>query len=70
MRIKTAEEFGKLIRKARKKLKISQATLAASSGTGVRFIRDLEQGKASCHLQKALFVAKMLGIKFEMISPE
>jgi len=36
--------------------------LAAASGTGVRFIVDLERGKETARLGKALHVVKMLGI--------
>jgi len=69
MRIKDAKEFGKLIREARKKTRLTQAQLAAASGIGERFIRELEKGKPSCQIEKALFVAQMLGIKFEASLP-
>ncbi len=69
MRIITAADFGKLIRSTRKKIKLTQAQLAAASGIGERFIRELEKGKLSCQLGKALFVAQMLGIKLDAILP-
>lgn len=65
MRITTAKEFGKLIHVARVQAKLTQTKLAAASGTGERFIRELEKGKPTCQLEKALFVAQMLGIKFD-----
>lgn len=65
MRITTAADFGKLIRTARKKVKLTQADLAAASGVGERFVRELEKGKPTCQLEKALLIAQMLGIKFE-----
>jgi y4mF family transcriptional regulator len=65
MRIITTKDFGELIRDTRRKAKLTQAQLAAASGTGQRFVRELENGKATCQLGKALFVAQMLGIKFE-----
>lgn len=70
MRVKTAKDFGKLIRAARIKADLTQAQLAAASGTGERFIRELEKGKATCQLEKTLFVAQMLGIKFEATAPQ
>lgn len=70
MRIINAEDFGKLIRDTRRKTKLTQAQLAAASGTGERFIRDLEKGKTTCQLEKALFVAQMLGIKFAAELPQ
>lgn len=70
MRIMTAKDFGKFILIARKKAKLTQTQLAAASGTGDRFIRELEKGKANCQLEKALFVAQMLGIKFDAQAPQ
>ncbi|HSW93885.1 MAG TPA: helix-turn-helix transcriptional regulator [Gammaproteobacteria bacterium] len=69
MRITNATEFGKLIREARKKAGLTQADLAAASGVGERFVRELEKGKPGCQIEKALFVAEMLGIKIEMSLP-
>jgi y4mF family transcriptional regulator len=64
-----AIDFGNLIRATRKKAKLTQAEVAAASGIGDRFVRELEKGKPSCQLEKALLVAKMLGIKFIATSP-
>lgn len=69
MRIITAMDLGKLIRASRKKAKLTQAELAAASGIGERFIRELEKGKPSCQLEKALLVVQMLGIKLEAQPP-
>lgn len=63
MVILTAKKFGKIIKTTRKKLKLSQAELAAACGVGPRFVRELEKGKPTCELEKALLVASMLGIK-------
>lgn len=57
-------EFGKLIRKVRKKQGLTQAELAGSCGTGPRFIGDLESGKPTIEMGKAIHVANMLGIRF------
>jgi HTH-type transcriptional regulator / antitoxin HipB len=70
MRITTANDFGKLISDTRRKANLTQAQLAAASGTGQRFVRELEKGKPSCQLEKALFVAQMLGIKFDAQPPQ
>ncbi len=69
MAIKTAKDFGKLIRTMRKKSGLTQVDLAAASGVGTRFVRELEKGKPSCQLEKALLVAQMLGIKLEATLP-
>jgi y4mF family transcriptional regulator len=44
--------LGELVRARRLALSLSQEDLAALSGTSVRFIRSLEQGKASVRLDK------------------
>jgi HTH-type transcriptional regulator/antitoxin HipB len=69
MIIHTAADFGKLIRETRRQHKLTQAELAAASGIGIRYVRELESGKPTCQLEKALLVARMLGIKIEAILP-
>jgi y4mF family transcriptional regulator len=69
MRIKNALEMGKLVRSTRKKLGVTQSQLAAASGIGVRFLRELEKGKPSCQLDKTLYVLRMLGIWLEAKEP-
>ena len=58
--------LGRMIRDERKKQKLTQEQLAAASGVGVRFIRELEQGKASCHIGKSLMVLVMLGLEIQV----
>ena len=69
MALKTAKDFGKLIRTTRKNSQLTQKDLAAASGLGERFIRELEKGKPSCQLEKALLVLRMLGIKLNEVLP-
>lgn len=69
MRFNNAAEFGKIVRMSRKKVNLTQAKLAAAAGIGERFVRELEKGKPSCQLDKALRVAVLLGIKLEAILP-
>lgn len=69
MSIRNAADFGKLIKETRKAEKITQKSLAAACGTGIRFIRELEKGKASCELGKSLLVATMLGIQLTGLRP-
>ena len=58
-----AKAFGDMVRTSRRKAGLTQAELALISGTGLRFIIDLEAGKASCRLGMALRVGKALGIE-------
>jgi len=60
-KLNTVEQLGKRVRETRKAQGITQEELAATSGVGVRFIRELEQGKTSCHVGKVFEVVHMLG---------
>jgi DNA-binding XRE family transcriptional regulator len=57
-----AAAFGLMVRANRRAMKMKQDELALVSGVGVRFIHDLEAGKPSCQLGKALAVGRVLGI--------
>jgi len=63
MTIESANDFGALIKKVRNAQKMTQSELAGACGVGLRFIVDLEKGKPTCEIEKALMVATMLGIK-------
>jgi HTH-type transcriptional regulator / antitoxin HipB len=65
----TVEEIGKQIREARKALKVTQKDLALSSGTGLRFIIELEKGKETCQIGKVLTVLQTLGIRVQLTPP-
>lgn len=59
----TAKDFGEAVRKVRKELGWTQVDLALRAGTGERFIVELEAGKPSCQLDKALLVARTLNMQ-------
>lgn len=60
--IKDSKSLGVLIRNERKAQKLTQEQLAALTGVGVRFVRELEAGKESCQIGRALQVAASLGL--------
>jgi transcriptional regulator with XRE-family HTH domain len=60
---RSARDFGAAIWEKRKAPGWTQTGLAARSGTGERFIVELESGKPSCQLEKALIVARTVGIE-------
>lgn len=62
----TAKELGMIIQKTRKTQGMTQPQLAMACGTGVRFIVELEAGKETCQLGKALLVAQMLGLNIDV----
>ena len=63
----TAKELGMIIQKTRKTQGMTQPQLAMACGTGVRFIVELEAGKETCQLGKALLVAQMLGLNIDVV---
>ena len=65
----TPEELGKIVKKERKAMGLTQADLALTSGTGMRFISDLENGKPTCQIGKTLTVLKTLGLRLTLSSP-
>jgi y4mF family transcriptional regulator len=65
----TPETIGKTIRDTRKKMGVTQKDLALTSGTGLRFVIDLEKGKPTCHIGKVLTVLQTLGIKLTLKAP-
>lgn len=65
----TPDKLGEFIKKARKQLKVTQQDLALTSGTGLRFISDLERGKPTCQIGKVLTVLNTLGIDLNLTLP-
>ena len=63
MSLTTTKALGEALRKKRKALGVTQKDLAMASGTGLRLIIDLEKGKPTCQMGKALAVAQALGLK-------
>jgi y4mF family transcriptional regulator len=49
------------VRQQRKLYKLTQITLALKTGVGLRFIRDLEQGKKTLRLDKVNQVLRFFG---------
>jgi len=65
----TTQQIGRMIRDTRKKLGVTQKDLALTSGTGLRFVIDLERGKKTCEIGKALTVIQTLGIRLALTPP-
>ena len=68
MKLIDSKSFGAAVRAYRKRQGATQVQLAATANTGVRFIGDLENGKPTIQLNKALRVADILGIKIEALN--
>jgi y4mF family transcriptional regulator len=59
--IRTPNQLGDALRAARKQLGLTQPQLALAAGVGVRFIVELEAGKATVRLENVLRVIDALG---------
>jgi len=53
--------LSKYVKSKRKLHKITQEELALSAGVGLRFVRDLEQGKKTLQMDKVNQVLKVFG---------
>jgi y4mF family transcriptional regulator len=62
----TPEQLGQIVKKERKAMGLTRADLALTSGTGMRFISDLENGKPTCQIGKTLTVLKTLGLRLSL----
>lgn len=68
--MKTTQDIqmlGQLIRQMRKSQGLTQEQLAVASGVGIRFLRELENGKESCQIGKAFQVIQMLGLEVVIV---
>ena len=66
MKINDAASFGQAIRLRRKALNYTQGFLSEFTGFSVSFISDLERGKPTAELGKALYIASILGLDVNM----
>ena len=61
-----ASQLAEVVRSERKRQKVSQIRLSQLANVGVRFVRDLEDGKETVRLDKVLAVLETLGIAIEL----
>ena len=56
------EMIGEFIKRKRKEVGLTQAEFALRSGLGLRFVRELEQGKETVRLDKVNQALAMFGM--------
>jgi y4mF family transcriptional regulator len=61
-KIVSAADFGAAVREKRKSLGYTQSQVAAYSGCGIMFISNLERGKPTAEIEKAITVLNTLGL--------
>ena len=60
-------EIGQKVKTLRKRSKLTQGEFSLRVGVGLRFVRDLEQGKKTIRLDKLNQVLDFLGCHLEVI---
>ena len=58
--------LGQIIKLQRKSIGLTQSEVALACGVGIRFISDLENGKPTCHIGKALLVIESIGLNVSL----
>ncbi len=61
--VSTVAEVGSLVQAVRKQQGMTQIDVAGLGGIGNRFIVDLEKGKETVQMQKAMDVLALLGLE-------
>lgn len=62
-KIAAAADLGNIVFSARKEQGLTQIDIAGLAQTGNRFVVDLEKGKPTIQLQKALDILELLGLE-------
>ena len=68
-RVTTSSDLGEALRQARRARGLRQEDLAVAAGVGVRFVGELERGKATARLAETLRVAEALGVRLIVEDP-
>ena len=66
MKVTDVSSFGNKLRERRKELGYTQAYVSEVSGISVSFLSDLENGKETVELGKALYLSNLLGLDLEL----
>ena len=66
MKITNSKTFGETVKNKRKQLGYTQKYISEFTGLSISFLSDLENGKKTIELDKALIVANILGLDVEL----
>lgn len=68
-RIANSLELGAAIRAERKRLGVTQKELSMTAGVGLRYLIELERGKATARMEGVFKVLQALGLKMCILAP-
>ena len=66
MKINSSASFGKALQKRTKELKYTQEYVSEVTGLSASFISNLENGKKTTELEKAIMLANVLGLDIDV----
>lgn len=66
MRTNSMSEIAEMVRNERKRQGATQVELSQMANVGVRFLRDVEDGKPSVHFDKLMRILTVLGISLDI----
>lgn len=69
-RYSSMNKLSQFVKQRRNSLKLTQEDLSFKAGVGLRFVRDLEQGKESLRMDKVNQVLKLFGHELGPIQSE
>ena len=64
---KNKSDLSTFVQTRRKQIKLTQPELAIKAGVGLRFLRDLEQGKTTMRIDKVNDVLRLFGTTLGVI---
>jgi len=68
--VRTAEDLGQAVRRRRLSAGFTQEHASGLAGVGTRFLGELERGKPTVQLGRALKVLQMLGLELRLVPRE
>ncbi len=68
MKIYDSVMFGQALKLRRKEMKYTQRDISELTGFSISFISDLENGKSTAEIGKAIYIANVLGLDIEIKS--
>jgi y4mF family transcriptional regulator len=70
MKTTSMAEIAGIVRRERKRQGATQVELSQVANVGIRFLRDVEDGKPSVHFDKLMRVLSVLGITVDILTNE
>ena len=70
MKTTSMADIARIVRRERKRQGATQVELSQVANVGIRFLRDVEDGKPSVHFDKLMRILSVLGITVDILTNE